>query len=153
MFNQAREEFSGLVLDKNSLALVGTALYWAEGAKSRNAFSFCNSDPDMVLLFLRWLREVLRVPDSLLKARVNAYLNKDMTYEKIRAYWSNLTGIPEEKFTKPTLRPAEDSSGFRKNRLPYGIITILVCKNQPYRAKLAALVQLLGKDFSFVENA
>lgn len=154
LLRDADEQFGRLRMDQSSLALVGTALYWAEGSKGRNTFRFCNSDPEMVLLFMRWLRETLGVPDDLLSASINAYLNYEgTTYDDIREYWSDLTGIPEDRFGKPTLHRPEEYTGSRKTRLKYGILTVLVCKNQPYRARYSALVKRLGKDVDFVENA
>ena len=51
------------------LLLVGAALYWGEGQKRHGGkypsprISFSNSDPDMIKLFLRFTREILKVPE------------------------------------------------------------------------------------------
>jgi transcriptional regulator with XRE-family HTH domain len=43
--------------------LVGCALYWAEGDKNRNQVRLANSDPELIRLFVRFLREQFGVPD------------------------------------------------------------------------------------------
>jgi hypothetical protein len=41
--------------------LAGCMLYWAEGAKARNAVKFSNSDPRMLVLFRRFLTDALAI--------------------------------------------------------------------------------------------
>jgi len=49
----------------------GCMLYWAEGSKSKNKVTFTNADPEMVHLFLRFLRECYGVGDERLTLSVN----------------------------------------------------------------------------------
>lgn len=56
-----------------SLHLAGCMLYWAEGAKDRNQLSFANSDPTMVTLFVRFLRECFDVPNERIRLRCAYY--------------------------------------------------------------------------------
>jgi hypothetical protein len=44
--------------------IAGCMLYWAEGSKSRNAVKFVNSDPEMVRLFVDFLRRHFDVTDT-----------------------------------------------------------------------------------------
>ncbi|MBI5669216.1 MAG: hypothetical protein HZC41_14520 [Chloroflexi bacterium] len=44
--------------------LAGYMLYWAEGAKSRNTIHFINSDPNMMRLFMRFMREEMGIGES-----------------------------------------------------------------------------------------
>ena len=48
------------------LHLAGCMLFWAEGAKRRNNICFVNSDTNMLLLFIRFLREEMFVDDSMI---------------------------------------------------------------------------------------
>jgi len=50
--------------ENRPLHLAGCMLYWAEGAKHRNKVYFVNSDPNMMLFFMRFLREELEVKDE-----------------------------------------------------------------------------------------
>jgi len=49
-------------ISKRELWLIGTMLYWAEGSKEKDycpgsRVAFTNSDPNMVVVFLRWLKQ------------------------------------------------------------------------------------------------
>ena len=53
----AQESGRGLAAVGTPLHVMGCMLFWAEGSKSRNSVKFTNSDPDMLRLFVRFLRE------------------------------------------------------------------------------------------------
>src|SRR5688500_2668112 len=48
----------------NPLHHAGCMLYWAEGEKSKNTLNFVNSDANMMLLFIQFLREEMQVADD-----------------------------------------------------------------------------------------
>src|SRR3989338_6043342 len=61
-------------ISKRDLLIIGTALYWAEGYKrpvvirgktrTSHRVSLTNSDPDLICIFLKFLREVCKVPNE-----------------------------------------------------------------------------------------
>jgi hypothetical protein len=53
----ARAVASELFTDPHWIA--GLVLYWAEGAKTRNHVRMANSDPRVLRLFIRWVREFI----------------------------------------------------------------------------------------------
>src|SRR3989338_7266338 len=55
----ARKEV-GLPLDPEVLKMMGAALYWAEGSKTKN-FTITNSDPHLILFFVKWLEGVFEI--------------------------------------------------------------------------------------------
>jgi hypothetical protein len=55
------------------LHLAGCMLYWAEGSRERNAVIFTNSDPEMVRLFVCFLRECFAVPDDKFRITCNLF--------------------------------------------------------------------------------
>jgi predicted transcriptional regulator len=55
------------------LHMAGCMLYWAEGAKARNGIYFVNSDPNMILLFARFLRVELSVNDNEFAIRIHCH--------------------------------------------------------------------------------
>lgn len=88
-------------LSKKELLIAGIALYWAEGFKSKHEkrLGFCNSDPEMILFYLKWL-EILGVNKKNLTARVSLNISYKDKESKIQKYWSELTSIPLSQFTK-----------------------------------------------------
>ena len=51
----AKEEFKKNKLD--DLFFIGITLYWAEGGKKSKYFQFVNSDPEMIMLIIKWIEK------------------------------------------------------------------------------------------------
>jgi hypothetical protein len=117
-------------LSKRELMLIGAALYWGEGyrieiQKHSPTISFANSDPNMAVLFLRFLREILRIPEEKIRPRVQIFGNiepKDAV-----KFWSRILLISPTRF-HVYLAVSRAGSGKRpKNFLPFGTLQINVC--------------------------
>ncbi|OGI16739.1 MAG: hypothetical protein A3J63_05205 [Candidatus Moranbacteria bacterium RIFCSPHIGHO2_02_FULL_40_12b] len=104
------------------LKVVGVMLYWAEGYKvgKRCMVDFANSDKDMILLFLKFLRRVCGIDEK--KLRVYSYFYSNQDISKNINYWSKLTRVSKKQFSKPYIR-----DGFKeekRDKMPYGLIHI-----------------------------
>ncbi|OGE30399.1 hypothetical protein A2631_01345 [Candidatus Daviesbacteria bacterium RIFCSPHIGHO2_01_FULL_44_29] len=89
--------------DKELLAL-GIALYMGEGTKKdRFGVKLANSDPKIINLFLRFLRQVCGVKEEKIRAWINIF--DDLIYKDSLLFWSNHTGILEKNFYSPVIRP------------------------------------------------
>ncbi|MFJ6436691.1 hypothetical protein [Streptomyces sp. NPDC091416] len=102
--NAARQETASL--SNRELFLAGVALYWAEGSKSKpyrrsERVSFINSDPDVISVFLAWLR-LLGIPPEQLKFHVNIHETADVP--EAEHFWRNHTGAAASRFGKTTLK-------------------------------------------------
>ncbi|MEU3133995.1 hypothetical protein ABZ691_14410 [Streptomyces sp. NPDC006854] len=102
---QRAEEEVGALSDRE-LFLVGVALYWAEGSKSKpyrtqERVTFVNSDPGMIEVFLAWLR-LLGVADDHLRFHVHIHETADVTAAE--QFWAALTGAGPEAFGKTSLK-------------------------------------------------
>lgn len=101
-------------------------LYWADGAKSRNTIEFANSDPNMVRLFCRFLRECLGVPDERIRVRLNVYTRNGMSLQEIEDHWLGTLDLPGSCLRGHVLNHTPTSSSGRKRTLPYSVCTIRV---------------------------
>lgn len=97
----AKKEFPALA--RNHLFLIGLTLYWAEGSKTNRRFQFINSDPEIIRVMMRWLREVMSVAEDQFLVRL--YIHEIYKSENCEKYWSNITGIPVSKFKKTVFKP------------------------------------------------
>ena len=52
---------------EEKLKVAGSMLYWAEGTLKRSTIDFANSDPRMIKLFLKFLREICGVREERLR--------------------------------------------------------------------------------------
>ncbi|MDP3993348.1 MAG: hypothetical protein Q8Q05_04020 [bacterium] len=98
---KAKSEFADLVT--NRLFIMGLMLYWAEGAKTSRRFAFINSDPDVVRIIMRWLRELFGLSDDDILVRI--YIHHVYKNEDCEQYWSEVIGIPVSKFYRTTYKP------------------------------------------------
>jgi predicted transcriptional regulator len=93
-------------LDDRTVLLVGTVLYWAEGTKDKpwarkEQLRFINSDPDVIRLFLAWLR-VLGVDCDRLAYSVSIHESADL--EAAQTFWADVVGVEPGRFSKPALK-------------------------------------------------
>jgi len=107
--------------EEEKLLVAGIMLYWAEGTLKRDTIDFANSNPRIIKVFLKFLREICGVNESRLRAYIYAF--SDQNSDKIKEFWKKTTGIPETQFIKPYIRKAENSTA-RKRRMEYGLIKI-----------------------------
>lgn len=98
-------------MDIQTLRIVGAALYWAEGykreyghskAKTSHAVSFANTDPQMIMIFLDFLKRVCGVRNEKIRLQILVHAGTDQ--EKVLCYWMNITNLPKENFTKLYVR-------------------------------------------------
>ncbi len=110
------------------LLLLGAALYWGEGTKSERGdstpLSFSNSDPLMISIYMRFLREVLRVPEEKIRAGIHIY--ESISAAEARKFWSRQTGLPEKRFYIITQVSQASRNKRPFNSLPYGTAVIKV---------------------------
>jgi transposase len=95
----------GTVSDRE-LFLIGVGLYWAEGSKSKpyrpeERVIFCNSDPDMIRLYLAWL-DLLKVPDD--RRCFHVMIHESADVPAAEHFWAELVGVPVDRFFKPVLK-------------------------------------------------
>ena len=105
---------------EKSLKLAGVMLYWAEGAKGGGTVKFVNSDPAMIKLFLRFLREVCGIYEDRLKLLIHLYPDQDAG--ALKEFWSSVTGVPENNFYRSYVHIGK--TGTYKNKSLYGTLAV-----------------------------
>ncbi|MFI2260776.1 hypothetical protein [Streptomyces tubercidicus] len=103
--NKAAASEIGELTDRE-LFLVGVGLYWSEGSKSKpyrrsERVIFINSDPDMIRVYLAWLR-LLDVGTERLRFHVHIHESADV--QAAERYWGDVTGVDPSTFGKTTLK-------------------------------------------------
>ncbi len=105
------------------LHAIACMLYWAEGAKKRNIVYFVNSDPHMLNLFMRFLREETTVEDSAIRIHIHCHTHDPLEIERIERYWLDLLDLPNSCLRKTQIKKGSTT---RKNRLEHGVCGIRV---------------------------
>lgn len=107
------------------LKILGTALYWAEGYNaSRSVFLFSNSNPKMIKVMMKFLREICRVPKEKIKGRIN--IHPHLNIKKAKKFWLGITGISKKNLNKPLLAVSKASKQ-KRDTLPLGTFNIIIC--------------------------
>jgi len=88
-------------ISKRDLWLMGTALYWAEGAKEKAgntspSVDFGNSDPKMIRLYIKWLLDILHIAREDICLSLYIHENAKPRIQKIKNKWSLVTGFPSK---------------------------------------------------------
>lgn len=114
--------------------VVLSLLYWAEGNKK--GFVFTNTDPNMIRIFLKVLRDKFGVKNASIKAviRINNFQNPSECLN----YWQKITNIPFRNITTD-LNPVQN-----KGKSIYGVLRITVIKG----GKILKLVDSLNKELT-----
>jgi hypothetical protein len=93
-------------LSDREVLIAGAVAYWCEGAKAKphrqyDRVTFINSDPQLILFFLRFLA-VAGVSTDRLICRM--YIHESADVDGAQRFWRSLTGLPPEQFRRPTLK-------------------------------------------------
>jgi hypothetical protein len=123
--HEAQREGRERAREGNPLHLAGCMLYWAEGSKSRNKVTFCNSDQHMLRFFKRFLTECFDVPPERFRIRLHVYLDNGLSIEEIERHWLEVLELPATCLRGHSFNPLPtSSSGRKRNKLPYGVCTL-----------------------------
>lgn len=125
--SEAEKEFASF--SKNSLALIGIVLYWAEGGRKSSYFQFTNSDPVIIKTIMKWLREFCKIAEEKMKIRI--YIHKIYAHEKCENFWSKVTSIPISHFQRTIYKPTPHR--IKKNLDYKGCVQIRVLNTEFFR--------------------
>ncbi|MDO9579086.1 MAG: hypothetical protein Q7J06_00745 [Bacteroidales bacterium] len=128
-------------LSKHDLLILGASLYWAEGykrpiikngkEKTFHYVGFCNSDPYLIQLFLRFIREICKVPEERIKIQIMGYEHQNPKH--LKNYWKKITNLKEKNFNKIYFGISKSSLGKRPfNRLQFGTIQVRIGNTELY---------------------
>ena len=109
---EAEAAWVGALADREIL-LLGATSYWCEGQKAkpwepnRCRLQYINSDPALILLFLRFA-DLIGVERSALQYRVSIHVSAGV--EAATKWWADLVGVPVERFRRATLKTHNPST-------------------------------------------
>lgn len=123
-----------LTPEQEWLRFAAVMLYWAEGYKAGKQLTvdFTNSDPDMALLFRRFLSEVCHVNENRIRCFIYCFDNQSIS--ELTHFWSNKLNIPISQFGKPYIKQAYTSR--RGVRMIHGLVHIRYCDKKLLRQLL-----------------
>ena len=77
-------------ISKQELRILALGLYWGEGGKTqKGAVRISNSDPEIILIMMRFFREICIVEEG--KFRAGIHTHSVSQAKKAELYWSQIT--------------------------------------------------------------
>src|SRR4030042_4415773 len=93
--------------------IIGTILWWTEGTKAYRdnrredgwiyPVDLTNTDPEIIRIFLEFLRKDIGINELRLKLQLQIHQGDNQ--KSFESYWSSITKIPKNRFTKTIVRP------------------------------------------------
>jgi hypothetical protein len=140
-----QEHGRALACSGDPLFVAGCMLYWAEGARHRNSLRFTNSDPEMVRVFVRFLRERFDIEDAAFSLTCNLFADHLARQHELERFWLDVAGLPESCLQKSSVNVySKYSEKKRRNKLPYGTCRITVRRTWLVQAIYGGIQELGG---------
>jgi len=119
-------------------------LYWAEGSKQRNGVVLTNSDADMLVVFVRFLRESYDVPTARMNLTVNCHLNNGLSLAEIEAWWLERLELAPACLRKAAVNRPSAASRWRRNVHVYGTARVVVHSTAIVQSIYGAIQEYAG---------
>ena len=154
ILEQAEKEIGRI--SKRELWLIGIALYWAEGSKEKeyktsSRVAFSNSDPKMLSLYIKWLRECLHIDINDISADLYIHESHKMNVNKILAKWGEILKLPQS-FFKYTYFKKNKINTKRKNTgdLYIGLLRVNIRASTDLNRRIAGWIKGIHKNYGIV---
>jgi hypothetical protein len=146
---RVRSQAAGRELARRNdhLFIAGCMLFWAEGAKSRNAVRIANSDPALLRLVVRFLRECYGAPIERLAITCHLFADHIERQHEIEQFWLDALELPRD-----CLRPSivnvysKYSQKKRRNKLPFGTCKLVYNDTRTVQSIYGAIQEYAGID-------
>ncbi len=151
--NESEQEIRKI--DNNNLFLIGIALYWAEGSKksgnrSGHGVVFSNSDPKMIRVYLKWLKECLNIDFS--DIWFELYIHENRVNEKLIFinYWANFLNVDKKNFSRIYIK--KNKTIPKKNDCYFGLMRVGVRRSTNLNRKIAGWINGVYKNTAGSSN-
>lgn len=136
-----------LKIPTDAFFVAGLMLYLGEGSKTNySKIALANTDPRVIIFFVKWLTEFLKIPKSALKAQLHLYPTMDI--EKEKKFWKITLGFKNSQFYKPYISKILRGSFNYKESFRHGTCSVYfgsVEKKLELMSNIQALVDLYIK--------
>ena len=127
-------------LDNQAFLAAGAALYAGEGRKGGGEVCFANTNPEIMRLFMRWLRTFFDIDES--RLRVRLYLHEELDVDESNEFWSDVLGIPLSQF--PPTQLVKSRGDYRQSKHIRGCASVRYCDAQTHRRIMGLMKALLS---------
>ena len=105
---------------------------------------FTNSDPDMVDVFLHFLRRCYGVSDQRVALTINVHLGNGLTLEEIEEWWLRRLSLPRSSLRRSMVNRPSRASQRKRRTLVYGTARITVSSTELTQSIFGAIQAYAG---------
>jgi hypothetical protein len=132
-------------LSKRDIYMIGLGLYWGEGyKKGSQELGFTNSDPAMVIFYIKWLSVTYNIERKNLILRVSINDQHAGRIAIVEKYWSKATKIPCSQFTKTSLIKNQSKKIYPNLETHFGTLRIKVRRGTELRRRILGSISALN---------
>ncbi|MFI7211097.1 helix-turn-helix domain-containing protein [Micromonospora maritima] len=135
-------------LGERDLLLLGAAIYWCEGSKSKpwrpqDRLEFVNSDPGLLGLFLAFLANCGIDRDA---PSYRLLIHESADVEAVERWWAERLGLPRERFGRATLKRHNPTTVRRNGGAGYrGCLVITVPRSREIYWRVEGVMAGIGQ--------
>lgn len=131
-------------LTERDLLMTGFGLYWGEGYKGGGELGFTNSNPKMIIFYIRWLKIFnISKSDLIFRLTINNLFKAHQS--EIETFWEELLGVQNIQFSKTTIIKTKLKKGFIKDLSEYkGILRVKVRKGLELKNKILGAIDYIS---------
>jgi hypothetical protein len=123
----------------------GCTLHWAEGDKTRNSVRMANSDPELLALFVGFLRRHFGVRSEQIAIHCNLFADHIERQAEIERFWLARLGLPQSSLRKSVVNTySKHSQKKRQNKLPFGTCKVVVHSTRIQQTILGSIQEYGG---------
>ena len=141
-----RLEVPGLMEDP--LWVAGVMLYWAEGGKTKRNLEMANTDPDVLRIFIAWVRAHLDPNGTFV---LSLHLHEGNNEAAARRHWEEVLNLTGTDWTRTFVKPG--GTGHRKNKLSWGVCRVRVRRSADAFIRTMAWIDELRSAFPEMSHA
>ena len=146
IFALAKQELGKI--SSRDLNMLGIALYWAEGSKQKehnpgSGVVFANSDPKMIKVFLRWIKEIGQIELDQIRFEIYIHENSVNNLPAVKKFWSQVTNAPLVKFESVYFKHNKPTNRRNVGALYYGLLRVKVKSSATLCRQIMGSVQAI----------
>lgn len=133
-------------ISDQSVFIAGLMLYAAEGDKKSKAdIAFTNTDPVLILFFVRWVTRFLGFPKEKFRIQLHLYENMDVKAEEL--FWIRQLGLSEKQLWKSQVNALRPKSFSYRDTSRHGTCKLYV-GSVPKKAEIKLSIQAFFDTYS-----
>jgi len=131
-------------LTQRDILMVGLGLYWGEGyKKGSQELGFTNSDPRMVIFYMKWLQRCYGIQKVDLIFRVTINDAHVFRIDDVLRFWSKTCDVPLTQFTKTSFVHATQKKLYTETK-HFGTLRIKVRRGTNLRRRILGSISTLS---------